>query len=399
MTRRDWMSSVPLGLALFDQGREPVKDGSVEAAKISATAGRSFGVRLLRDMVDGAPRQNVFISPLSIFLALQMAENGAAGATRTAMRKTLDLPDLDPATLNASTSGLESALKARNPDALNIANALWAGRRFTLAPDYVKLCSTLFGARAASLDFHDPRAAAEINDWVKAETKGKIGNIVSAETVAHAAVILTNAVYFAAGWRTQFPPSQTQAAAFHLTGGGIKNVPMMHQPRVKGAYRAGSNYEGAMLYYRESSIFLYALLPKLGATAKEVLGSLDAGQLTAGVSDADLDLKLPRFTLDFSASLAGYLANMGMAVAFHYPGADFSAMGTGEFFISDVIHKTRLEVDEKGTVAAAATAVTVTAAAMMQRQVRTLVFDRPFVVLIGEPQTGAMLFAGVIENP
>jgi serpin B len=399
MTRREWISSVPLGLALFDQGKEPMPDQSVETAKIAVTAGRSFGLRLLRDMVDRAPRQNVFISPLSVFLALQMAENGAAGATRTAMRKTLALPDLDAAALNASTAGLEAALKARNPDALNIANALWADRRFTLAPDYVKLCSTLFGARAASLDFRDVSAAAEINDWVKAETKGKIGNIVSADTVAHAAVILTNAVYFAAGWRTQFPPAQTQTAAFHLTGGGSKNVPMMHQARVKAAYRAGSNFEGAMLYYQQSSIFMYALLPKEGTTPREVLGSLDAGQLTAGVSDSELDLKLPRFTLDFSSSLAGYLANMGMAAAFRYPGADFSAMGSGEFFISDVIHKTRLEVDEKGTVAAAATAVTVMATAMVQRQVRTLVFDRPFVVLIGESQTGALLFAGVIENP
>jgi len=399
MTRREWIASVPLGLAWFDQGKEAMTDQSAETAKIAVNAQKSFGLRLLRDMVDHAPRQNVFISPLSVFLALQMTENGAAGATRTEMRKTLALPDLDAAALNASTEALEAALKARNPDALNIANALWADRRFTLAPDYVKLCQTLFGARAETLDFHNPGAAAQINDWVKAETKGKIPNIVSADSVAQAAVILTNAVYFAAGWRTEFPAAQTQTAAFHLTGGGNKNVPMMHQARVKAAYRAGGNYEGAMLSYRQSSIFMYALLPKPGTTTREVVGALDAETLTAGVSDSELDLKLPRFTLDFSSSLAGYLANMGMAAAFRYPGADFSAMGSGQFFISDVLHKTRLEVDEKGTVAAAATAVTVTAAAMMRRQVRTLVFDRPFVVLIGESRTGALLFAGVIENP
>jgi serpin B len=329
-----------------------------------------------------------------------MAENGAGGETQTAMRKTLALPDSDAPTLNASTAALLAGLKSRNPDALNIANALWADGRFTLAPEYVKLCTTLFGARASTLDFHDPRAAAEINDWVKAETKGKIGNIVTADAVAKAAVILTNAVYFAASWRTEFPPSQTQTAGFHLTGGGEKSVPMMHQPRITGAYRAGENFEGALLQYKQSSIFLYALLPRAGKTPGEVLGSLDLEHLTGGPAAFDLDLKLPRFTLDFSASLAEYLEKMGMALAFRYPGADFRPMGSGEFVISDVIHKTRLEVDERGTVAAAATAVTVTAAAMMQRrEAKSLVFDRPFAVLIGDSQSGAVLFAGAIENP
>jgi serpin B len=392
MTRREWISGLPLGLALFDQ--------TVENVQIAVAAERTFGRELVRGIIERKPRQNVFISPLSVFLALHMAENGAGGDTRTAMRKTLALPDLDAAGLNASTAALLAGLKSRNPDALNIANALWADRRFTLDPEYVKLCTTLFGASAATLDFRDARAAAEINDWVKGETKGKIGNIVTADAVAKAAVILTNAVYFAASWRTEFSPSQTQTAGFHLTGGGEKSVPMMHQPRIAGAYRAGGNFEGALLQYKQSSIFLYALLPREGKTPAEVLGSLDLEHLTGGAADFDLDVKIPRFSLDFSASLAEYLEKMGMGVAFHYPGADFRPMGSGEFVISDVIHKTRLEVDEKGTVAAAATAVTMTAAAMRQpHPVKTLVFDRPFVVLIGDSQTGALLFAGAIENP
>ena len=239
MTRREWISGLPLGLALFDQ--------TVENVQIAVAAERTFGRELVRGIIERKPRQNVFISPLSVFLALHMAENGAGGDTRTAMRKTLALPDLDAAGLNASTAALLAGLKSRNPDALNIANALWADRRFTLDPEYVKLCTTLFGASAATLDFRDARAAAEINDWVKGETKGKIGNIVTADAVAKAAVILTNAVYFAASWRTEFSPSQTQTAGFHLTGGGEKSVPMMHQPRIAGAYRAGGNFEGALL--------------------------------------------------------------------------------------------------------------------------------------------------------
>jgi serine protease inhibitor len=433
MTRREWISGLPVGLAFFDQsgidqsgidqsgidqsgidqsgidqvrvdqvradqpGKDAMPDQSVATSKIAVAAERSFGLQLLRDIVDSKPRQNVFISPLSVFLALYMTQNGAAGSTRTAMRKTLALPDLDTAELNASTAALQASLKSA---ALSIANALWADRRFTLAPDFVKLCATLFSARAATLDFEDAAAAAEINDWVKAATNGKIPNIVTPEGVAKAAVILTNAVYFAASWRNEFPVSQTQIEPFHLAGGGIKSLSMMHQPRLTGAYRAGGNFEGAMLYYKQSSMFLYALLPHVGSTPGDVLASFHPENLTVGSSDFNLDLKLPRFNLDFSASLADYLKKMGMDPAFHSSGADFSHMGSGRFFISDVIHKTRLEVDEKGTVAAAATAVTVTASAMMRpRPAKVLVFDRPFVVLIGDSQTGALLFAGAIEEP
>src|SRR5580700_9617968 len=169
MTRREWISGLPLGLALLDQaGKDAMSDESVGTAKIAVAAQRSFGLHLLRDMVDRRPRQNVFISPLSVFLALGMAENGSAGATRSAMRKALTLPDLDTAALNASVAALQAELKSRDPAALTIANALWADRRFTLDAEFVKLCTTMFSARASSLDFRDPKAAAEINEWVKA---------------------------------------------------------------------------------------------------------------------------------------------------------------------------------------------------------------------------------------
>jgi serpin B len=302
--------------------------------------------------------------------------------------------------LNASTAALESGLKSREGVTLAIANALWADRHFTLDGDYVKLCGAVFGARAASLDFADPHAAAEINNWVKAATNGKILDIVTADAVKAAAVILTNAVYFAGGWRNQFQPAETQNAPFHLTGGGTKNLPMMHQARLTGAYRDGRNFEGVLLYYQQSTIFFYALLPRAGSTPNDVLASLDVAHLADGPSAFDVDLKLPRFSLDFSASLAECLRKMGMDVAFHHPPADFSPMGSKEFFISDVIHKTRLEVDEKGTVAAAATGMVMRATAMMRpREVKTLVFDRPFVALIGDSETGALLFAGAIEQP
>jgi serine protease inhibitor len=405
MTRRECISGLPIGLALahsaLGQPGPQSPEKLIETAKTAVSAERTFGFHLLREIVDRKPGQNVFISPLSVFLVLQMTENGAAGSTRAAMRKVLALPGVDAGASNASTAALESFLKERDSTKLTIANALWADRKFTLAPDFVKLCESVFSARAASLPFADPKAAAEINDWVKTNTNGKIASIVTPDAVAKAAVILTNAVYFAGKWRSEFSISETHDGVFHKTGGGTKTVPMMSQSDLKGAYQSGSNFEGATLYYKESSMFFYALLPKPGSTPKDVLASLEPEHLSGGPAEFDLDLKLPRFSLDFSASLVEYLEKMGMDIAFHYPQADFGPMGSKELFISDVIHKTRLEVDEKGTVAAAAAAVMMTAGAGMPqpRPRKTLVFDRPFVAVIGDSQSGAVLFAGAIEDP
>lgn len=403
MTRRECISRLPVGLALVrSMQSQPMTDDEklIETAKIAVAAQRTFGLALLRDVASRKPAENVFVSPLGVFLALQMTENGSAGSTRTAMRKALALPDQDAAHLNASSRALQSFL-LKDPGTLTVANALWSDRHFTLAPEFVKLCESTFHAHAASLDFVDPKAADVINDWVRTNTNGKIPSIVTPDLVRKAAVILTNAVYFAAQWRSEFDRSGTVEEPFHKTGESTKQVPMMHQSLIRGAYRSGSNFEGAMLYYKESSAFFYALLPRPGHRPKDVLASLDVDHLAGGSAEFDLDLKLPRFTLDFSTSLAEDLKKMGMDVAFHYPAADFGPMGSNEFFISDVIHKTRLEVDEKGTVAAAATAVIMRAGSAMPqpREKKVLVFDRPFVALIGEARSGAVLFAGVIEDP
>ena len=398
MTRRDWISHLPAGLALANlaQLKGQNMEQTIQSAKIAVAAERTFGLHFLRELIDRSHAKNVFISPLSIFLALHMTENGAAGTTRTAMRKTLALPSVDA---NASSAALQVLLKGGDSAALTIANALWADSHHALKPDFVKLCESIFNAHAASLDFSDPKSTAVINDWVKTNTNGKIGDIVTYDAIQKAAVVLVNAVYFAGKWRSEFPVSQTNDQPFHKTGGGTKTVPMMQQTRLTGAYRSGPNFEGAMLFYKESRMFFYALLPQPGKTPKDVLASLDLEHFSDAPTEFDLNLKLPRFSLDFSASLVEDLKKMGMDVAFHYPQADFSPMGSKQFYISDVIHKTRLEVDEQGTVAAAATAVIMRAGAAMpmQRPVKTLVFDRPFALLIGESQSGAVLFAGAIE--
>ena len=364
----------------------------------------TFGLKLLGDLSANQPKQNVFISPLSVFAALAMAETGSAGETRAAMRQVLAVPQgEDETAFHSSTSALLKSLKAQKDVTLSIANALWSDHRFTLSANFVQQCRTLYQAEATTLNFADPAAANTINAWVDRNTHGKIPTIVDESALQHAAAVLTNAVYFKGLWAKPFEKSLTQDRPFHLANGQQKNVPMMHKTSIPNAYRSGKDFEAAVLPYKSSDaqgsgIVMIAVLPAKGKSPEAALAGIDVRQLYAS-PDARLDLQLPRFTTDYEASLNSALKTMGMGNAFS-DHADFKPMGSPKFYISDVLHKTKLEVDEEGTVAAAATSTfMVKSIPLHPEQPKTLVFDRPFGVLLWDTRGGAILFAGVIYDP
>jgi len=390
MTRRQSLAQLATA---FAQQAEPT---------LAVRAQNDFGLRLARELAAKAPDKNLFISPLSVFLALAMTGNGAAGGTRTAMWKTLGLPEgLTDARLNESAQVLTKLLEADRGAKVVIANALWASLQFHFSKEFAARCEAAYAAKVTTLDFKRPAATDTINGWVKDKTMGMIPRIVSFDQVKDAGVILTNAIYFRGKWKHTFAKSATAPKPFHLVGGATKDVPMMRNPHVPLGYRDGGIFESASLPYEASTIGMQVLLPKSGHTAREVLDNLDWDRLRGTVATADLDISLPRFNMDFGQSLRPALRQMGMGIAFQYPGAEFLPMGSRLFYIGDVIHKSRLEVDEVGTVAAAATAVTMMVGSAMpqKRETKTLVFDRPFVVLLSEVRTGALLFAGLVQEP
>ncbi len=373
----------------------------LKRARTAAAAQNQFGLKLLADEAGHHPRENVFLSPLSIFLALAMTENGAAGKTRSAMRETLAIPaGLTEDAFQEAASALSESLRSRPDLELSIANALWSDRSFQLADGFVKRARDYYDADAASLDFRKPEAAQTINAWVKEHTKGKIPDIVTPEMVRAAVAILTNAVYFRGLWREPFSKNQTQDGIFHKVDGARRQLPMMHRAGLQGAYRSGDGFEAARLPYQSPGMALYAILPAPGTAPEQAMAKVSIGSLIRGSNLVELDLQLPRFSLSYSTKLKDPLERLGMAIAFRYPGADFGPMGSSELFIGQVLHKTRLEVDEEGTVAAAATAVIMTPGAAMPQRVerKTLVFDRPFGVMLCDEQTDAVLFAGVVYD-
>jgi serpin B len=376
-------------------------------AHAAVAAQNAFGLTLLSRVAAERRHENVFVSPSSVFLALSMAALGAAGRTHAAICQTLQLlAHADDDAWRASAAALSRSLRLpRAGIDLAIASALWSDRTAPLAADCVARCRALYDAEAVTLDFRDPRAADEINHWVRRATRDRIDGIVSARTLAASKAILTNAVYCKGLWRHTFAEDLTRDAPFHLANGTRRRVPMMRQPTLLHAYRDGPGYQAAVLPYGPAAprpaMALCAILPAPGVDPEEALTRLPLAAVLDDEQPVQCDLRLPELSLDFDGSLKRALARMGMAIAFEYPHADFAPMGSPSFYIGDVLHRTRLEVDEEGTVAAAVTAIIApTGLAHPPTPVRkTLVFDRPFALLLCDRWTGAIVFAGVVYDP
>ncbi len=391
------------------KGKEDPQATALEAHSLNILTGgaglslQSFGLKLLQQESFVKLKQNVFISPLSIFLALAMAENGAAGETKAAMRKVLALPaNASAEAVNESLATLMTFLQSHGEAELDIANALWVDARSTIEPKFVRLCQEIYGAAAQTLALNQPSSAAVINNWVSEKTRGKIPNIVTPDSIAHAIAILTNAVYFKGKFRSPFQKEATEPKPFYLEDGSEKVVQMMRRYRLRDSYRNGRGFEAAVLRYKDTGIALYLLLPVKGTSPEQVLTEDSVREMLLAKESCELDLSMPRFTIDFTCHLKESLTRQGMGIAFQDTGADFSALGSPLFYLDEVIHKTRLEVDEEGTVAAAATTIhMVIARACMPEQVeiKTLVFDRPFALMLRDTVTGAIIFVGVIYEP
>ncbi len=400
-------------------GLEPESGGTARAEPTQQAADgmgmrsaiQAFGLELLREECAARPRENVFISPLSVYLALAMVESGAGGETKEAMRRVLRAPaDADSLKRNVEAKHIMEALQKQVGIELSIGNALWIDSQMTLAPEFVSLCAEYFDALVRILELKNPASAKIINDWVTEKTHGKIPSIVSPQALQETTALITNAVYFKGKFQISFRAEETRPRPFHLADGQQRQVPMMHKVGMGAQYRSARGCEAAVLQYAggegegfriPSDVELILILPEK-ASPEEILKEDLSPLFRDPNEEIVLNLSLPRFKMDFESHLNRSLERMGMGIALHYPGADFVPMGSELFYIANVLHKTRLEVDEEGTVAAAATAIRVMCASALVRrepEVKTLVFDRPFALLLRDYKSGVVLFAGVVYEP
>ncbi len=383
------------------RGRRTASDPAVVAASPQvhqlADANILFGFRLLAHLTKAAPRSNVFFSPFSVTNALTMILNGAAGTTQRDIASTLSLQAMSLDQTNQASSLLLPSLENPNPKVeLSVANALWANKGQNFAPDFQSKCRRFYGAEATTLDFSKPSAASTINRWVSRNTRGKIDSIVSADDLSSSTAVLTNAVYFHGQWTKKFNKQATQNGKFTLAGGQTKIVPLMTQEDTF-SYLETNQFQAVSLPYGQGRISAYVFLPRKNLHA--FLSSLNAAQWQEWIGKmrpTSVTITLPRFGADYHASLNAPLTALGMGSTFG-PGADFAPMGLNESFIGKIVHKAVLQIDEEGTVAAAATGGEMTASVRpLGVEMRV---DHPFFLAIRDNLTGTLLFVGAIYDP
>jgi serpin B len=390
------------GVAQTPAPSAPSSDQSAVIQSSNAFAVDLYGQLRARD-------GNLFFSPDSISTALAMAYAGARGDTALEMAKTLHFT-LPPARLEPAMGVLLANLNATHAGyQLHVADALWAQKDFNFLDSYLKLMNSDYRAAFNRVDFKGaPESVrATINNWVAQKTENKITNLLPQGSVnAGTKLVLTNAIYFKGNWQTQFEKSQTEDDDFHLSATQTTKAPLMHR---SGAFRYFSNGTFQMLEipYKSNELSMIVLLPNDPAGLPALEQGLTADYVENWLEQLKTEprviLSLPKFKLTEEFQLADTLSRMGMPGAFAHASADFSGMtGKRDLWISAVIHKAFVDVNEEGTEAAAATGITMRSA-MASRPIRTvpIVFraDHPFVFLIRDTVSGSILFMGRVTDP
>jgi serpin B len=350
---------------------------------------------------------NLFFSPESISTAFAMAYAGARGTTAPQMATALHFT-LPPDRLHPAMGALLTSLNAAHPGyQLHVADALWAEKDATFLDDFIKLTSTNYGAGFNRVDFKNaPDAVRQtINQWVEQKTEDKIKDLIPPGALSPATrLVLTNAIYFKGDWETKFDKASTQDEDFHLSATQTAKTPLMHLT-AKFAYFKGGTFQALAVPYKSGELSMVVLLPNDVAGLPALEQSLTTANLKQWLTQLNIGpkviLTLPKFKMTKEFELSNALGALGMAQAFQPSAADFSGItGKRDFWISSAIHKAFIDVNEEGTEAAAATAIVITAMAMARPQ-PPVIFraDHPFIFLIRDNRSGAILFMGRVTDP
>ncbi|MDZ4837389.1 MAG: serpin family protein [Candidatus Melainabacteria bacterium] len=367
----------------------------------SITPTASFGFALLSQELAQKPNENVLISPVSVSVALAMTANGARGDTLAALVNGLRLtgPTDSFAAHNQSYGSLLNELKGTKLGVtLQLAQALWAAEGTDFDADFLSACWKEYKAAVNVEDFAAPDTLEHINQWCSDKTNGKITSILE-EINPNNVMYLLNAVYFKGEWTEKFDKNDTEDGAFQ-TPDGSKQHPLMKRSG-EILHSRSADYEAVALPFGTAKrIHLYVFLPAEGKTPADLAATFDEASWTAATQrfhESDGTLHLPRFKVEYSNQLNDSLKALGMEPAFKKT-ADFSGMGDlPGLHITDVQHKTFASFDEEGGEAAAVTSVGMGFESCMMPWELTV--NRPFLAVLADPTTGAILFAGSIVNP
>lgn len=377
---------------------EPIPDlASVEKRLIESD--NKFGLKLFRELNRDEKDSNIFISPLSVAMALGMTYNGAAGETQKAMQKTLELEGFTLQEVNQCYQHLIESLIKLDPEVeFQIANSIWYRLKDWMPrEEFLTTCSKYYSALVRGLDFDDPSFVDTINAWVEDNTNGRIKEIWDDPIKRTTMMFLIDAIYFKGTWTYQFDKNETKDDWFYLPDGSMKRCRMMEQ-RSFFDYFENDAFEALDLPYGDGNFSMTIFLPRLGVDIDSLIAGLNPEDLNDWIGRFEkdsVDVYIPKFKLEYETGFNNVLIKLGMGIAFDPGQADFTKMyEEGRVWIDTVKHKSFIEVNEEGTEAAAATVVV-----MIKGPPSGFRADRPFLFMIREKISGTILFFGKIVDP
>jgi len=361
-----------------------------------------FGIRLFKGLNNTEGNVNLFISPLSISLALGMAYNGSAGTTKTAFEATLGYAGLNQNEINSTYKTLLDYFPTcDNKVKLDIANSIWYRQDFPVLQSFIDTTKKYFYAQVTSLDFNDPFAKDIINKWVSDNTNHKIPTIID-EISSDNVMFLINAVYFKGLFKMAFDTSKTLDYPFKLSDGTTKQVLMMNQ-KASHLYFENSVFSSVELPYSNGKFNMEIFVPKDGSTVEDIINQLTVpawnNWLSSYAMKQEVIVNLPKFKFSYDKTLNNSLSDLGLGIAFTRS-ADFTNINPGgKLLISKVQHKTFVEVNEDGTEAAAVTSVGISTTSIGGGNQFIFTVDRPFLFMISEKDSKSILFIGKVVEP
>ncbi len=387
---------------LMEELKTPADGNTTPTATLADFEGQyplsDFGVRLMQQTMKSAKKdENVLISPLSVLLALYMTANGADGQTKEQMMQVLGDD------LNGYLKAYQEALPKSAYYKLNIANGIWFKDKESLKVqnEFLQTNRDYFNAALYKAPFDDT-TCKEINNWVKENTDGMINNILN-EIPQDAVLYIINALSFDAKWSKPYQElSVHEDSIFTKEDGTEQKTTLMYS--TEHIYLEDEYATGFMKYYKENKYAFVALLPKEGVKVADYVAALNADGLHQMLSDSKATVvhaRLPKFKIEYDILLNDVLMQMGMTDAFSSDDADFTKMAVsddGNIFISRVLHKTFISVDEQGTKAGAATAVETTDGAALITESYDVYLDRPFVYMLIDCETNQPFFIGTLMD-
>lgn len=392
------------GLQPYKESTVPVRladDKNYTAEKLNSLVNslNKFSFDFYQKISEGN-EDNIFFSPYSIFVALSMAYEGAHGNTATQMYNILNFFQNDSETQGSFGKIYNLLNQKQEGYKISTANAFWIQQNYPFLTEYISLLQNYYMAEANELDFSkNVEAARTINTWIENQTNGKIKDMIDPSALSDfTRLVLTNAIYFKGLWENPFDPKYTTKTDFNVDSSKTVDVDMMSLSDCFFNYTETDELQILKLPYEGNDLSMLVILPKENniSIVDSSLNTLNIEDWNSNLNEIKINIDIPKFKFKTEYNLNDVLTKMGMIDAFSEIDADFSGMdGTKSLFISDILHKAFIEVNEEGTEAAAATSVIVTTSAITN----TFNADHPFVFLIQHEETGAILFIGKIMSP